>query len=111
MVELNIKHVTSSPYPKSQGQLERFHQTMKSMIKKYCLENGSDRDKEIPYLLFAFWSAPSEALGYSPFQLIFGHSVRGSLDVIKEYWEEEAPDMDILTYITDLGGKLAKAWE
>ena len=86
MCELGIKHVTSSPYhPESQGQLERFHQTMKVMIKKYCLENGSDWDKEIPYLLFSFRSAPSEALGYTPFQLVFGHSVRRPLDVLREH--------------------------
>ena len=84
---------------------------MKTMIKKYCLENGSDWDKELPYLLFAFRSAPSEALGYSPFQLVFGHSIRGPLDVVRECWEEEAPNIDLLTYITELGGKLSKAWE
>ena len=51
MLELGIKHVTSSPHhPESQRQLERFHQTMKTMIKKYCLENGLDWDKELPYL-------------------------------------------------------------
>ena len=105
MLELGIKHVTSSPYhPESQGQLERFHQTMKTMIKKYCLENGLDWDKELPYLLFALRSAPSEALGYSPFQLVFGHSVRGPLDVVRECWEEESPNVDLLTYITELGG-------
>ena len=68
MCELGIKHVTSPYHPESQGQLERFHQTMKVMVKKYCLENGSDWEKEIPQLLFAFRSAPSEALGYTPFQ-------------------------------------------
>ena len=35
MLELGIKHIFSSPYhPESQGQLERFHQSLKSMIKK-----------------------------------------------------------------------------
>ena len=36
---LNIKHVVSSAYhPESQGVLERWHQTLKSMLRKYCLE-------------------------------------------------------------------------
>lgn len=36
MKELKVKHVTSSPYhPGSQGALERFHQTLKSMMQKY----------------------------------------------------------------------------
>ena len=112
MRELGIKHVTSSPYhPESQGQLERFHQTLKSMLKKFCLENESEWDKEIPYVLFAFRSVPGEALNYSPFQLVFGHSVRGPLDVVREHWEGETPDLDLLSYITELGGKLTKAWD
>ena len=38
MNQLDIPHVTSSGYhPESQGALERFHQTLKTMIKTYCL--------------------------------------------------------------------------
>lgn len=41
--EVNVNHVTSSACrPQSQGCLERFHQTLKSMLKKSFLE--SDRD-------------------------------------------------------------------
>lgn len=112
MAELKINHVTSSPYhPESQGVLERFHQTMKSMIKKYCLVNGSEWDKELPYLLFAFRSVPSQSLGFSPFSLIFGHCVRGPLDVVRESWEGDAPDMNLLDYVSNLGDKLTKAWK
>ena len=111
MHDLGIQHITSTPYhPESQGKIERFHQTMKSMIKKYCMESGSDWDKELPYLLFAFRSAPSESLGYSPFQLIFGHCVRGPLDVVRECWEENDVQLDLLTYLSELNGKLSKAW-
>ncbi len=36
--ELGIEHRVSSPYhPESQGALERFHQTLKTMIRAYCL--------------------------------------------------------------------------
>ena len=112
MNELGIQHVTSTPYhPESQGKIERFHQTMKSILKKYCIESGCDWDKELPYLLFAFRSAPSETLGYSPFQLIFGHCVRGPLDVVRECWENDDAQLDLLTYISELGNKLSKAWD
>lgn len=40
MTELKIIHVKSRPYhPESQGALERFHQTLKSMLRKFCLES------------------------------------------------------------------------
>ncbi len=40
---LSIQHRQSSAYhPQSQGALECFHQTLKLMMKKYCLETGKD---------------------------------------------------------------------
>ncbi len=37
--QLHIQHCTSSCYhPESQGALERFHQTLKSMLRAFCLE-------------------------------------------------------------------------
>ena len=111
MKELGIQHITSSPYhPESQGKIERFHQTMKSVLKKYCMESGYDWDKELPFVLFAFRSAPSESLGFSPFQLVFGHCVRGPLDVIRDCWEEDESHVDLLSYISTLGSKLSHAW-
>ncbi|XP_068206239.1 uncharacterized protein [Palaemon carinicauda] len=111
MNELAINHVTSSPYhPESQGQVERFHQTLKSILRKFCLETGYEWDKEIPFALFAIRSTPNETLGFSPFQLIFGHCVRGPLDVVREHWEGETPDMNVLDYLSNLQEKLHRAW-
>ena len=53
MEEFGIKHQTSVPYhPESQGVVERFHQTLKSMIKKYCCNKEREWDKDLPFLLF-----------------------------------------------------------
>ena len=54
MFQLGISQLTSSTYhPQSQGALERFHQTLKSMIRVYCFQEGKDWDEGIPLLLFA----------------------------------------------------------
>lgn len=54
MSELNIKHNISSVYhPESQGTLERFHQTLKSMLCKFCPETNHEWEDGIPLLLFA----------------------------------------------------------
>ncbi|XP_066940971.1 uncharacterized protein [Macrobrachium rosenbergii] len=112
MSELGICHVTSSPYhPQSQGQVERFHQTLKSVLKKFCFETGKEWDKEVPFALFAIRSVPNEALGFSPFELVFGHSVHGPLEVLKEHWEGETPEVNILDYLSGLQEKLQKAWD
>ena len=74
---LGIDIVTSSAYhPQSQGALERIHQTLKSMIKAYCLEHDKDWNKGLPLLLFAIREVPNESLGFSPFELVFGRNVR-----------------------------------
>lgn len=82
---LDVKHITSSPYhPESQGALERFHQTMKSMLRKHCIDSQKDWDDGVPLVLFAAREAVQESLGFSPAELVFGREVRGPLKVLKE---------------------------
>ena len=84
---LKVVHVKTSPYhPQSNGMLERFHGTLKSMIQKTCPE-PKDWDQWLPYLLFAYREAPHTATGFSPFELLFGREVRGPLAVVEEQWE------------------------
>ncbi|XP_068206205.1 igE-binding protein-like [Palaemon carinicauda] len=78
--ELAIQHNTSVPYhPESQGLVERFHQTLKSVLKKHCYESGSKLDEALPFALFTIRSHPNSSTGVAPFQLVFGHKVRGPL--------------------------------
>lgn len=82
---LGIKHETSSPYhPESQGALERFHQTLKSMLRKNCVESQKEWDDAVPFVLFAAREAVQESLGFSPAELVFGHEIRGPLKLLKE---------------------------
>ena len=102
MTELGIKHITSSPYhPESQGTVECFHQTLKSRLRKYCIENEEDWDKGVPYLLFAIRSSINSSLGFTPFDIVFGHHVRGPLNVIREHWDGDAPEVNLLDYVSD----------
>ena len=52
--ELGIKQYESTAYhSETQGALERFHQTLKNMMRTYCLETEKDSDDGIHLLLFA----------------------------------------------------------
>lgn len=87
MQELGVQQYLATAYhPQSQGCLERFHQTLKSMLTKYCMEEDKDWDTGIDLLLFAIRDSKQESLGYSPFELVYGHQVRGPLQVLKETW-------------------------
>ncbi len=105
---LGITHVTSSPYhPESQGALERFHQTMKSMLCKYCHESQKDWDEGVPLVLYAACEAVQESLGFSPAELVFGHEVRGPLKVLKEQLViPETRVKSIPEYVTKLKDRL-----
>lgn len=110
--ELGISQITSSAYhPQSQGALERYHQTLKTMIRKYCVEHEKDWDKGLPFLLFATRETPSESLGYSPFQLIFGHEVRGPLKLLKEQWIHHNDQVNLLEYVSKFKERLSTTLE
>lgn len=108
---LGITHVTSSPYhPESQGALERFHQTMKSVLRKHCFESQKDWDDSVPLVLFAAREAVQESLGFSPAQLVFGHEVRGPLKILKEQLLTPAKTVkSIPEYVARLRERLALA--
>ena len=113
MHELGIKQFRSSAYhPESQGALERFHQTLKNMIRSYCFDTEKDWDEGIHLLLFAVRESVQESLGFSPFELVFGHSVRGPLKLLKEKFlsNDETP-LNLLQYVSDFRNRLSKACE
>ena len=84
MYELAIEQYISSAYhPESQGALERFHQTLKNMIRPFCLDFEKVWDEGVHLLLFAAREAVQETLGFSPFELVFGRTVRGPLKLLK----------------------------
>lgn len=45
-------------------------------------ETGKDRDKWLPFLLFAYCEVPKASASFSPFDLLYAHQVRGPLDVL-----------------------------
>lgn len=110
---LAISHRVSSAYhPQSQGALERFHQTLKSMLRKYCQDTANDWDEGVPLVLFAVRETIQESLGFSPAELVFGHQVRGPLRVLKE--RILAPNSNtnpsILDYVSQFRDRLHTAW-
>ena len=113
MHELGIKQYKSSAYhPESQGALERFHQTLKNMIRSYCFDTEKDWDEGIHLLLFAVRESVQESLGFSPFELVFGHTVRGPLKLLKEkFLSDDDSSLNLLRYVSDFKNRLSKACE
>lgn len=113
MHELGIAQYRSSAYhPQSQGALERWHQTLKNMMRVYCFQTEKDWDEGIHLLLFAARESVQESLGFSPFELVFGHTVRGPLKLLKEkLLSSSSESINLLQYVSDFRTKLFRACE
>ncbi len=110
--QLCIRHNRSTAYhPESQGALERFHQTLKSLLRAYCTELKGDWEEGLPWLLLAAREVVQESLGFSPNQLVFGHCVRGPLGVLCDGALQEEPPQSLIQYIYGFRRRLILAGE
>ena len=111
--EFNIKHTLASPYhPESQGALERHHQTLKSLLKKFCVETGNCWDEGLDMLLFVIREVPNESLGVSPYEMLFGRKCRGPLQILKERLvDKEVCEASVSQYLSNLKSQLEKIHE
>ena len=103
---LDIHKETTSPYhAQANGLVERFNATLKRMLKRLCLEKPKDWDQYIPGVLFAYREVPQESLRFSPFELLYGRTVRGPLTLLRQKWTEESTEGEVqseVEYVLDL---------
>lgn len=63
--QLRVKHNQSSAYhAQSQGALERFHQTLKSLMRAYCVQMNADWEDGLPWLLLVAREVTQESTGF-----------------------------------------------
>ena len=87
---LSIKHLPTTPYhAMGNGLVEKFNGTLKSMLKKMCIEQPKLWDRYLPAVLFAYREAPQISTGFSPFELLYGRTIRGPLTILRELWDKE----------------------
>ncbi|XP_076462064.1 uncharacterized protein LOC143294574 [Babylonia areolata] len=69
-----------------------------------------DWDLFIPAVLFAFREVPQESLRFSPFELLYGRTVRGPMALLHQLWTKEASSppetLTEVEYVVDLRNRL-----
>lgn len=86
--DFRITQIKASAYhPQTNGSCERFHRTLKSMIRANAADFPEAWDESLPWLLFAYREIPVETIGFSPFEMLFGRDVRGPLNLVKSGWK------------------------
>ena len=71
------------------------------MIRSYCLDFEKDWDEGVQLLLLAAREAVQETLSFSPFELVFGRTVRGPLKLPKEKSLKDKTDVNLLDYVSN----------
>ena len=106
---LGVKSIrTSSYHPQTDGLVERFNGTLKTMLRKFTAEEKNNWDQLLPFLLFAYREVPQASTGFSPFELMFGRRVRGPLDILGEQWEAgKTTKEDVVSYVLSMRERLA----
>ena len=78
-------------------------------MRKLCDKRPRDWDRYLPVLLFAYRETKHASTGFSPFELLYGRTVRGPLAVVRQMWTDEAVDEEVRTtyqYVLDLRERL-----
>jgi len=80
------------------------------MLRRYCVETGKDWVEGLPFLMFAVRESVQESLGFSPAELVFGHTVRGPLKLLSEQLlNPSSVSLPVDDYVTSIREKLHKA--
>ncbi|KAL1279482.1 hypothetical protein QQF64_026155 [Cirrhinus molitorella] len=109
---LGIKSLRTTPFhPQTDELTKRLNQTLKQMLRKFVCNSTNDWDQWPPYLLFAYREVSQSSTGFSPFELLYGHEVRGPLALLREIWEGDqrrGETINVVSYVVQMWERLEK---
>lgn len=109
---MSIDKIRTSPYrPATNGNLERFHGTMHSMIAKFVSDNQRDWDDKLPVVAFAYRTSVQEATNFTPFYLMYGREARVPADLVYGPPPERGPDPEIHEFVQNKLDSLQQAYQ
>jgi hypothetical protein len=108
------KGIRTTPYhPQTNGTVERFHGTLKAMLRKTVQSQPRLWHRYLPALLFACRELPSESTGFSPFQLLYGRDPRGPVSLLADTWVEagdaQSEGKPLYKYLFDLKNSISES--
>ena len=103
-----IHQIKISPYhPQTDGMVE-LNSTMKRLLRKLTPKNVKEWDDCLPFVLWAYRGTIHSSTGFSPYELVFGRTMKTPLDKLSKYWKgkREEKDMEVVEYLRLLKEKL-----
>ncbi|GBL85876.1 hypothetical protein AVEN_147792-1 [Araneus ventricosus] len=74
--KFGIKVIHSSVHRPQSNAVERFHRTIKRLLKVVCLESGDSWERTLPFALLTLRTVTHESTGFSPAELVHGKILR-----------------------------------
>ncbi|GFX77512.1 retrovirus-related Pol polyprotein from transposon 297 [Trichonephila clavipes] len=90
-----VRH--SSVYHPQSNPVERFHRTLKRLLRVLCLDAGSEWDKHLPSILLALRTVSHESTGNKPSELVYAKNLRTPETLVMEHWMEPEEESDLVT--------------
>jgi len=115
--QFGISQIRASPYhPETNGTCERFHRTLKSMLRSMVDDFDGSWCECLSWVLFAYRKIPVETLGFSPFELMYGYPVRGPLSLLRSTWLQSPlpasfTKRSVLQYILEMRERIGQCTE
>jgi hypothetical protein len=89
---LSVDKIRTTAYkPSTNGNIERFHGTLNSILSRWVAENQRDWDEKLNAVSFVYRNSVSEATGFTPFYLMHGREARIPADLVYDTYDETEP--------------------
>ena len=104
---LHIEKIQTSPYhPESNGCVERLHGTLVPMLKK-AADSKFQWPLQLKFCLFAIRSTPNRSTGFSPYEVVYGTTMRTPVGLMVDEWmEPKEYSMDVGKWMAELEERL-----
>ena len=101
-----------SPYhPQSDGMVERYNQTVQTMLAMYVDENRSDWNNHLPYVMMAYRASTHETIKCTPNKLMFGREISLPIDVVAGSAVDRNDTICPIHYVEWVKDTLQRAYE
>ncbi|XP_064482829.1 uncharacterized protein LOC135395661 [Ornithodoros turicata] len=99
-----MRNQSDSQFPLSpqSNSVEKWHSRLKRVLRALVHDFKADWEAGLPGVMFALRSVPHEATGFSPAELVYGHTLRSPMRLLREEWENQRTDNTVIEYVLDL---------
>ncbi|GBO44823.1 hypothetical protein AVEN_120521-1 [Araneus ventricosus] len=107
--KFGIKVIRSSVHHPQSNPVERFHLTIKRILKVLCIEAAPEWEKQVSAALFALRTIRHESTGFTPSELVYGRNLRTPATLLYEQWiHPEDEGNNVVEYVFQLIIRLKK---